>query len=249
MAASDPASVCVIDFDGVDPDVPREIVPSNLGRISWEKMLSIALDDLSQRIAPRIVVVCEGSSVGTRRKDFDAEIYNRVLGAHHGDVLFVSGGSSSQVLATGVSVRETLHRIVPTAKIVSLADRDDKSDTEVAELENQGVVTLTLRNLEAFLFGEDVIEALVIKEQKQALLADALKIRADAIAASVQRGNSADDLKSAAGEIYTGLKKLLGLQRCGNHTDAFMRDTLAPLILPGMPTYQALKSAVIDKVV
>lgn len=125
MIASSPGSVCIIDFDGVDPDVPRELVPSTLGRVSWEKLLSITLDDLSQRIAPTCVIVCEGSSVGTRRKDFDAEIYNRILGSHAPDVLFVSGGSSDQVVATGVSIRETLSKILPAAKILALADRDD----------------------------------------------------------------------------------------------------------------------------
>lgn len=249
MIAVDPTSVCLIDFEGVDPDAPRELVPSSLGRVTWEKLLSITLDDLSNRIAPGIVVVCEGSSVGTRRKDFDAEIYNRILGSQYPDVLFVSGGSSSQVLATGVSVRETLARIIPTAKIVSLADRDDKSDVEVSEIEKQGVVILPLRNLESFLFGQDVIEALVLKEQKQAQLADALKIRSDALASSVLRGNPPDDFKSAAGEIYNRLRKLLSLQQCGNNADAFMRDTLAPLISPAMPSYQAMKSGVIDKVI
>ena len=79
MITVDSASVALIDFEGVDPDVPRELIPSNLGRVTWEKLLSITLDDLSHRIAPKIVVICEGSSVGTRRKDFDAEIYNRIL--------------------------------------------------------------------------------------------------------------------------------------------------------------------------
>ncbi|MDQ3012439.1 MAG: AAA family ATPase [Acidobacteriota bacterium] len=248
MAAADPASVCVIDFDGADPDVPRELVPSNLGRVSWEKLLSIALDDLSQQIAPKVVVVCEGSSMGTRRKDFDAEIYNRILGSHYPDVLFVSGGSSNQVASTGVSVRETLSRILPSAKIWSLADRDDKSDKEVAEMEASKVITLPQRNLESFLFANDVIEALVMREQKQEQLESALEVKRQALANSVTRGNQSDDLKSAAGEIYIGLKKLLGLQRCGNTSDAFMRDTLAPLITPTMRSFQALKAAIIDGV-
>ena len=155
MIATDPASVCLIDFDGVDTDVPRELVPSSLGRVTWEKLLSIALDDLSPRIAPKVVVICEGSSLGNRRKDFDAEIYNRVLGTHNPDILFISGGASTQVQAVGVSVRGTLSRILPTAKIWSLADRDDKSNTEVADLLTQGVITLPLRNLESFLFADE----------------------------------------------------------------------------------------------
>ena len=247
MIAADPTSVCLIDFDGVDPDAPRELVPSSLGRVTWEKVLSITLDDLSHRIAPRIVVVCEGSSVGTRRKDFDAEIYNRILGSQCPDVLFVSGGSSSQVVATGISVRDVLVRILPTSTFTSLVDRDDKSAAEVADVESKGGLVLSERNLESFLFADDVIEALLVREKKEPQLQEALQIKRQALTNSVARNNSPDDLKSASGEIYVELKKLLGLHRCGNNTDAFMRDTLAPLVVAPMQTYQALKSAVIDK--
>lgn len=248
MALEKSGSVCVIDFDMVDPDVPREIVPSNLGRLSWEKLLSIALDDLSQRVAPRVVVVCEGSSIGNRRKDFDAEIYNRILGSQTPDVLFISGGSSNQVSNNGVSIRHALTSILPTARILALCDRDDKSEFEVSEFECSGDIVLSERNLESFLFADDIIEALVIREGKDHLLSDALKVKKDAIANSVGRGNPADDIKSAAGQIYTGLKKLLNLQRCGNSTDTFMRDTLAPLVIAPMRTFQGLKTAIIDRI-
>jgi energy-coupling factor transporter ATP-binding protein EcfA2 len=248
MIASDPTSVCLIDFEGVDPDTPRELLPSNLGRAAWEKFLSITLDDLSQRIAPRIVVVCEGSSVGKRRRDFDAEIYNRILGAHYPEILFISGGSASQVQCVEVSVRDALGRTLPGARFWSLVDRDDRSGPEVLDLENKGVIVLTRRNLESFLFADDVIEALVTRENQQGTLTAAMKIKRDALANSLARGNAGDDLKSAAGEIYTGLKQLLGLQRCGNNADAFMCHSLAPLITPGMVSYQALKAAIVDKI-
>lgn len=247
MIVATPETVALIDFEGVDPDVPRQLVPSSIGRVTWEKMLSIALDDLSKQIAPQKLVVCEGSSIGTRRKDFDAEIYNRVLGVHHHGVLFVSGGSANQVKAIGASVQQTLQAILPTSAIRTLIDRDDLSDQEVQNHEQAGTIVLGLRNLESYLFADDVIEALVNRENKQAMKANALKIKSDALAASVGRGNPGDDLKSAAGDIYTGLKKLLELQRAGNNTEAFMRDTMATLIVPGMPTYAALKTAIIDK--
>jgi hypothetical protein len=137
---------------------------------------------------------------------------------------------------------------LPTSKILALADRDDRSAIEVAEWEKSGYIVLTERNLESFLFGDDVIEALVAREGKEPLLADALVIKANALASSNMRGNPADDLKSAAGEIYTKLKSLLDLQRPGNNTDAFMRDTLAPMIVPGMSSYQKLKSAIVDRI-
>ncbi len=248
IEVANPGTVCILDFDGVDPDTARELVPSTLGRVSWEKLLSIALDDLSQRIAPEVIIICEGSSTGNRRKDFDAEIYNRVLGLHAPGVLFMSGGASQQVAAAGISVRETLGRILPTTKVYALCDRDDKSSTEVAEWEQKGNLVLPERNLESFLFADDVLEALVTREGKLELLDAVRTIKTAAIVSSVGRGNPADDLKSAGGEIYTGLKQLLGLQRPGNTTEAFMRDSLAPLIVPGMDTYEKLKAAVIDRV-
>ena len=79
MEVASPGSVCILDFEGFDPDAPTELRPVTLGRVAWEKLLSIALDDLSERIAPTCIVVCEGSSIGNRRRDFDAEIYNRIL--------------------------------------------------------------------------------------------------------------------------------------------------------------------------
>jgi hypothetical protein len=247
MAIAEPGSVSVIDFDGVDPDVPQQMVPSNLGRLSWEKLLSIALDDFSQRIAPTIVVVCEGSATGNRRKNFDAEIYNRILGSQFPDILFVSGGSSNELASSGISIRTALEGIIPAAKFWALADRDDKSDEEVAECGRRGVIILPERNLESFLFADDVIDNLLAREQKQELRSQALDIKQQAITESISRGNAPDDLKSAAGEIYNKLRLLLDLNRCGNNSDAFMRDTLAPLIKPPMSTYKALKEAVVDK--
>jgi predicted ATPase len=247
LTASAPGSVCIIDFHGVDPDEPREIVPSALGRVSWEKLLSLTLDDLSQRIAPRWIVICEGSTTGGPRSDFDAGIYNRVLGDHVADVFFVSGGNSGQVAASGANVETTLRGIFPHASVVALADRDDKSPAEVARFESTGNLVLGKRNLESYLLADDVIGALCDSVGQGALFADALKVKADTVAASTGRGNAPDDLKSAAGEIHVGLRRLLGLVGRGNNKDAFMRDTMAPLIQPPMQTYNDLKATILDR--
>ena len=238
-------SVCLINFDSVDLDVPNEVVPANLDRASWEKMLSITLDDLSNRVAPEFIVVCEGSSVGNRRRDFDADVYERVLGTHEPGIVFVSGGNSTQVVETGGSLRGLLERVLPQTKVIALADRDDKSDDEVAEYAG---LTLTKRNIESYLLADDVIEALLHREGKVELRDQALKLKSEALHDSIQRGNRTDDLKSAAGDIYNGLKNLLDLQHPGGDKDAFMKDTLSRLIVPGMETYQILKSDVVDKI-
>lgn len=242
-----PGSVAIIDFDGVEPDEPRQIVPSSIGRIAWEKMLSIAIDDLSSRIVPAVIVVCEGSAIGNRRKNFDAEIYNRILGPSAAEIVFVSGGSSNQVPTASASVRSALDDIARGARVISLCDRDDKSQQEVEDIEKNGNLVLGERNLECHLFADDVLTKLAEKAGHSDKISDVLQIKADALAASVGRGNRPDDLKSAAGQIFTNLRQTLGLVRAGNCTDAFMRDTLAPLITLGMPTHTAMKAAILDR--
>ncbi len=249
MSVKSPGSVSIIDFDGVDPDKPAELVPSNLDRVSWNKMLSIALDDLSKEIAPKAVFICEGSSLGNLRRNFDAEIYDQVIASRVPGIVFVSGGASNQVAASGLTARQALARILPNARIVALADRDSKSSTEVTEFEQDGDIVLPVRNIESFLFADDVLTALLARENKSGLLADALKIRADALAKRILDGKPPDDLKSSAGLIYVELRKLLALSGGGNTADAFMRDTLALLIRPGMKTYDEMMGATVGRLV
>ena len=207
--------------------------------------MSITLDDLSNRVAPEFIVVCEGSSVGNRRKDFDADVYERILRTREPEVVFVAGGNSTQVLETGCSLRGLLDRVLPETKVIALVDRDDKSDDEVAQFEG---ITLTMRNIESYLLADDVIEALVQKVEKPKLLDEALQIKQRALRQSFERGRPRDDLKSAAGEIYNGLRQLLELEHPGGNKDAFMKDTLSPLIVPGMQTYQMLKADIVDRI-
>ena len=182
---------------------------------------------------------------GSRRKDFDADVYEQILRTHEPDFVFVSGGNSQQIEQTGSQIHGILEHVLPRTKVIALADRDDKSPKEASQY--RGIV-LTKRNIESYLLADDVIKALVDKKGKSELYNEALQIKSKALQDSIERGNRCDDLKSAAGEIYVGLKKLLDLQQPGDNKDTFMRDTLAPLISPEMKTYQELKSHIIDKI-
>ena len=128
---------------------------------------------------------------------------------------------------------------------MALADRDGKTQQEIAQF--RGIV-LSERNLESYLLADEVIEELVRQEGKGHLLADAIKVKADAVASSISRGNPSDDLKSAAGDIFVGLQQLLDLRQPGNDKDAFMMFTMAPLIVPGTQTFGKLKTDVLDKI-
>jgi hypothetical protein len=83
-----------------------------------------------------------------------------------------------------------LSRILPASKFTSLADRDDKSEAEVTEMESKGTIVLPQRNLESFLFADDVIEALLKREQKASQLQAALQIKAQALTNSTGRRNA-----------------------------------------------------------
>ena len=245
MEANSPGAVCIIDFDGIDLDSACIIRPSTLNRVSWDKMLSITLDDLSDRIAPRTIVVCEGSMIGNRRKNFDAGVYEQILGTQEPDISFVSGGSSEEITAVAGSVSEILKHVLPQSTVICLSDRDDMSPDEVKEYDG---IVLSERNIESYLLADEVIEALARKQGRDDLVEAALEVKTKAVRASTKRGNPSDDLKSAAGEIYVGLKKLLDLQQPGNNKESFMRYTMAPLIGPGMETYRKLKGDIVDRV-
>jgi hypothetical protein len=66
-------------------------------------------------------------------------------------------------------------------------------------------------------------------------------------AAQFDAGNALladNDIKAAAGVIFDILRKKLRVSRGGNDPKAFMRNTLARLIRPGMAVYGELKTSV-----
>jgi hypothetical protein len=52
--------------------------------------------------------------------------------------------------------------------------------------------------------------------------------------------NDVDDVKSAAGEMVNGLRRLLQIRNGGSTTHTFLRDTMAPLVTADTATYQSL---------
>jgi len=127
---------------------------------------------------------------------------------------------------------------VPLIKIV---DRDDRSDQEVIELAKKGIKVLSKRHLESYLLDDTVIKKLCHEVGEDEKYEECICKKEKAIENTVSQGKPADDIKSSRGEIYNALKQILGLNRCGNNADSFLRDTIAPLITPDMEIYQQLE--------
>ena len=108
-------------------------------------------------------------------------------------------------------------------------------------MRKEGVRVLSRRNLESYLFDDEVIQALATSvgkaDKTEELLVEKERIHAVKIGSGAPR----DNLKPGSHDIYVACKKILGLTQYGNDAREFACETLARLIKPGMPVYEELK--------
>ena len=239
-----PGTVVFLDFDNRDFDLAEVIQPTKISRAIWGRFFDLAFADFAKLISPQRIVFCEGTSQGRKYKDFDSLIYGKILGEKHHGTTFISIGSCSEIEDIENQSVKMISNILKSSEIVKFVDRDDKSDAEVAELLDKGVRTSARRNIECYLFDDEVIEKLCASIGKEELAEQCLQAKAAAIQESVDRGNPADDVKSASGTIFTELKQILGLTQCGNNKCAFLRDTMAPLVTEETQVYQEIENEI-----
>lgn len=237
-----PGTVIFLDFDGRDFDDDQIIRPSKIGRAVMDKFYELAFGDFSKLLLPQKIVFCEGDSCGTTRKSFDSGIYSTIFENTHPEAYFLSGGSCEEIInKLDANLGEVLKVLLKETKIIKVIDRDDRSNQEVDELKSNRISVLSKRNLESYLLDDSVIEKLCISVGKSDKIDECLQKKQEALSSSIKRENAPDDLKSARGDIYTSLKKILGLTQCGNRPDPFLSDTMAPLITPDMEIYKQLE--------
>ena len=242
-----PSEVVFFDFGKRDFDDAQVITPATVDREFWRNLFGVALGDLAELVAPSEIVFCEGrreSSTGKRNPSFDARIYRSVFGSTHPDTEFVPLGGTSEVEQNAMIIGDALQNLLSSVKIWSVFDRDDRSSQEIADLESKGTRVLRRRDLENYLWDDEVLaklcrtcgnpsaEPLIVSKKNE------LVLQAQAC------GRPSDDIKSISGQLYNQVKTILGLTGCGNDTTAFSRDTLAPLITPDMAVYRELEEDV-----
>jgi len=243
IEAEHPGTVVFLDFGDRDFDQAHIIEPAKPARQFWKKAHQVALDDLAALVAPERVVICEGHPKTvrpTRNHSQDARCYERIFEAEFPETRFVSMGNDGEVSGDRHGLAQALLSLVDGLDVVRLIDRDDRSAQEISDARGNGVRVLSRRNLESYLFDDDVLRTLAAwadqEDKANELIAEKKRI----IDAGSD-GTPSDDMKPASGQIYNACKNTLSLTRCGNNTKAFMRDTLAPLIKSEMTVYQELK--------
>jgi predicted ATPase len=241
---ADPNGVTFLDFSGHDFDQPTVITPSKPSRTFWESVMNVALDDLATLVAPREVVVCEGNPAGPmagKNAEHDAQVYSMIFAEEFPDVVFISAGSSTQVSGDFLGLATALPKVAAGMKVRRLIDRDDHARSDVATYNKEGITVLGRRHLEAYLFDDEVLTVLCDSVGKPECLSAVLEAKQQAVSDSIARGNPPDDIKSAAGSIYTEIKRILSLRQVGNDKESFARNTLAPLVKPNTAVYVELK--------
>lgn len=239
-----PGSVVFLDFSDKDYDVPVVLTPSAITSTIWHKFMDLALGELSNMIAPSTVVFCEGTSKGRSVKNFDAVVYKRIFSSKYADVEFSSVGSCSEIENPDNVSMQIVKNLLKSSQIIKLVDRDDKSSQEIEDLKKNGIKVLNRRHIECYMLDDEILRKLCTSKGMDDKIDECLSMKTTAINESIKRGNSNDDVKSAAGDIYNGLKQILGLTACGNKTHTFLRDTIAPLITEDTQVYKDLEKEI-----
>lgn len=244
IATGQPSKVAFLDFDNHDFDAPVTLAPVNPDRSFWAQVLDVALGDLAQLVAPDCVVLCEGRPAGplnVAKAEFDARCYRRIFAEEFPLTDFVSVGNASDVSHDRVELGRTIQTLVSGTRVLRVVDRDMRSPQEISDLIATGTRVLGRRHLESYLLDDEVITGLCESIGKPERVQDAISARDSVVAASEGRGNDPDDLKSAAGQLYVALRQMLALTQAGNTTEAFLADTMAPLVKPSTSVYAELR--------
>ncbi len=244
-----PNQVIFLDFEGHDYD--QSVVMSSVAptRVFWERVLRVALDDLADLVAPSEIVLCEGNPKGPiagKNEEHDARCYESIFSEEFPDTKFISAGSSKEVSGDRLRFAAAFPKIIPGIKICRLIDRDDHSPQDAVELKANGVMTLSKRHIESYLYDEEVLAALYHQKGRILEYIELQAARQKALTDSHTRGRPLDDVKSAASDISSFVKTHLKMTAVGNDQMAFARNVLAPLIRPGMQVYAQLRTDIFD---
>lgn len=221
--------VIFLDFSNRDFDSLVNIEPTDPNRRFWEQTHEVVLDDLAALVEPNQIVICEG-----RQGDqgFDAECYTQIFSAEFPDTKFVSAGGKKD-LQNYISVVEA---VTMGVNVFGLRDLDrNTSPEDVVRLEKQGIKVLKNGKIENYLLADDVLHALCRKK--------GLEPHEEKVAKLIELRDNATDIKGAPNQIRNKLDSW-GVQGVGETYHGFLKNTLAPFIKPGMPTYDELKEII-----
>lgn len=241
---SSPSEVVFLDFTDRNFDEIQVLEPVTVNRAFWKQVFAVALDDLSELVAPGEIVFCEGAREvdgKMRNPSFDATVYRTIFEGNHPNTEFVPLGGVEQVSKDAHVTAGVLSYLFSSLKTWSIYDRDDRSANEIIDLKKQNVRVLGRRDLENYLWDDEVLNKLCVVKGRPDMAQVLVEEKRRLLDQSISDGHPADDIKKISGLLYKKARTLLVLTGSGNDTTAFARDTLAPLITSDMAVYEELQ--------
>ena len=169
LEATSPGSVVFLDFDGRNFDGTVIIEPTVPDRAFWNTTYKVALGDLAALVAPERVVICEGEpknrSTG-QNYSHDARCYEHIFNGEFPETQFIPGGNAYEITEDKRGIAYALGVLIQGTEVVKLIDRDAQSLEEAVEFSSDGVQVLSRRNLESYLFDDEVLRALSLSVEK-----------------------------------------------------------------------------------
>ena len=220
------SNVVFLDFSEHDFDQTVVMKPRVPNRSFWKSTYQVALNDLSDLIAPQNIVICEGDKDGAD-KGFDADCYNRLFSEIHPDTLFISYGSSGEVAKSGI-LMNILGAVAKGVKVWRLIDRDDMADSERSNKIQDGLCVLKRRELENYLYDPDVLRTFLKNNEKEDSLDNILMKRQELLNCSPKPD---DDLKAITQELLRHIRHQTRLPNLGNSRKEFALEHLIPALI------------------
>jgi len=248
LNTANPGQVAFIDFHDQNFDLPVKLQPIQPDRRFWQQMFHTALDDLAGLVVPEYVVFCEGRKIGQlgKKPSLDDTVYQKIFGSWHPEVEFVPLGGADEVKNTGNTFDYLLtKRLARGMKTWKVIDKDDRNGTEIEALRQEDIHVLSRRDIENFLWDDEVLAELCKLHGKPEKIEEIKQKKQQQLQTLPSRGKPSDDVKAITDSLYIEIKKLLGLTGGGNSAEAFSIEHLAPLIKPGMDVYKELASTVL----
>lgn len=222
--------VVFLDFSDSDFDSLEVIEPTKPNRRFWEQTHEVALDDLAALVVPDQIVICEGSHGD---EGLDAECYNQIFSEEYPNTKFISAGGKRD-LQNYISV---INAVTKGAQVHGLRDRDQATSVEANRLQKEGIKVLKRGKIEDYLLSDDILQVLCHRNR--------LEPCEEKVVELVELRNNTPDIKSATNQIRRRCIDW-GMREAGETSQGFLRDTLAPLVGPGMSTYEELRQIIFD---
>ena len=227
--------VVFLDFSEHDFDQEVKISPRVPDRSFWQTTYKVALDDLADLIAPDNIVLCEGNKAKADR-GFDAECYNRIFSDAYPDTLFISRGGSREV-ENSKHLMSVLHAVSKGSTVWRVIDREDMTDGRRGEKIEEGIRVLGRREIENYLYDQEVLKTFLRKHGKEDLAEDILCQYKELLSGETIK---VADVKILSRKLFEIIRQSTRLPTLGNSREEFVLDHLVPALKKTDSVYQEL---------